>query len=113
MQESPEAAVHAGSVVGRIGRQAGRPVFEAVAVAEGVGGLADEALLGGAVEGAHGDGDSTDALTGDTQLECFSAGEAHLSGGVAVVAVIGAPGCSYQQPQQAQNSYNLAEVLHR
>ena len=101
LEEGAEAAGGAEGVVGGVGGEAGGAAFEAVAVVvEGVGRLADEALVGRAVEGALGDRGGVDAAAGDAEFEAFDAGEADQTGGVAVVAVGGAAGGEAQEGEQ-------------
>ena len=93
VEDGAESAVCADSIISGVGDEARRAVLEAVAVAvKRVGGLADEALAGGAVEGAPRDGRLINALAGHTEFEALPAGEADIAGGVAVVAVVGATG---------------------
>ena len=93
VENGAESAVCADSIISGVGDEARRAVLEAVAVAvKRVGGLADEALAGGAVEGAPRDGRLINALASNAKFEALPAGEADIAGGVAVVAVVGATG---------------------
>ena len=93
VEKGAEAAVGADSIISGVGDEARRTVLEAVAIGvKGVGGLADEALVGGAVEDAPRDGCLINALAGNAEFEALPTGEADIAGGVAVVAVVGATG---------------------
>lgn len=62
--------------------------------------MADEALVGGSVEGAFGDSHVVDTLSSDAQLEALPAGKADVAGRVAVVAV---PGTGQDEPEEKRH----------
>ena len=73
-EQSAEAAISADFIVGGVGHQTGRAVFEAVSVViEGVGGLADETLVSGSIECTLGDDYLAHAGARDTEFEADSA----------------------------------------
>lgn len=93
VEEGAESAVGADSIISGVCDEARRAVLETVTVGvKGVGGLADEALVGRPVEGAPSDGGLINALTGNAEFKALPTGEADIAGGVAVVAIVGATG---------------------
>ena len=82
-----EAAGDALAIIGGVVGEAGAVVLETLAVGDGEGGLAGEALVGRPVQIALSNGVGIHAGTQHTELESLSAGKADSGSGVAIVAV--------------------------
>lgn len=86
-EQCAEAAGDTLAIIGGIVGEAGAVILEALAVGDGEGGLAGEALIGRPVKIALGNGVAIHTGTQHAELETFSAGKTDSSSGVAIVAI--------------------------
>ena len=86
-EQCAEAAGDALAIIGGIVGEAGAVILEALAVGDGEGGLAGEALIGRPVKIALGNGVAIHTGTQHAELEPFSAGKTDSCSGVAIVAI--------------------------